>query len=195
MPETSCYTNNNNNIYLVYYFSKSPIYNIQVKLTSSNIYYLRAEPGFKGRGKYISKKQLFLKLDKSRSLDLIGKNIYFFLNYSIYFVQLVSSIILITDYRVNRIILSLNNGSGSIVKLKVTYGLLVAASYKARKSKSQDTLLTDVPNLVLKISRLGALDLFSSAIPLCISIVIKVKGTLSKFRGEFQVSLYQLSVI
>ena len=92
------------------------------------------------------------------------------------------------------IILGLDDGSGSTVELKVTRSSVTATAGTA-SSESKDGLLTDVPGLVIQTPRPGVLNLFSSAIPLCIGTVVKAKGTLCTFRGGRQISLCRLSVI
>ena len=195
MPTFDSFTRHENSIYPAYCFSRSPTFNTWVKLTCADIHQLRAEPGFEGGANMPSIHCMSVTSNGLSYIIATGQDICFFLNHPIRFVRLVGPIVSITDYGTNLIILSLDDGSGSTVELKITRGSSSTKTKETESSEGNNGLPTDVPSLIIQTTRSGVLDLLSSAIPLCIGTVVKAKGTLCAFRGERQISLCRLSVI
>ncbi|KAF2203364.1 hypothetical protein GQ43DRAFT_390210 [Delitschia confertaspora ATCC 74209] len=151
-------------LYPAYCFRASPTYHAWVKLTAVDVHALYAEPDFQGQG------------------------IYFFYNHPIRFVRLVGVVVAIDDIFSKYTILTLDDGSGATIEVKIIR--LSKDEYNAVESPS-NTHITNV-NVV---SDFGIFDVTIDGRLVDIGTVLKAKCTLSEFRGNKQLELKRVSII
>ncbi|KAF2853127.1 hypothetical protein T440DRAFT_515855 [Plenodomus tracheiphilus IPT5] len=151
-------------LYPAYCFRASPTFNTWVKLTASDVQGLRSEPDFQ------------------------GQNIYFHLNHPIRFVRLVGVIVAIDDINVRYTVLTIDDGSGANIELKIV-------RIPSPGRNPLDTSSTTTIDNVKVISRFGVFEVLVDQHSLDIGTVIKAKGTISMFRGIKQLDLKRIWVV
>ncbi|KAF2874340.1 hypothetical protein BDV95DRAFT_604524 [Massariosphaeria phaeospora] len=151
-------------LYPAYCFRASSTYNAWVKLTAADVQALRTEPGFQ------------------------SQRIYFHLNHPIRYVRLVGVVVAIDDITPKYTVLTLDDGSGSTIEVKIIR--LVAEVYNAVESPSN----TVIDNVNV-ISEFGVFEVTVDHQQLDIGTVIKTKCTISEFRGSKQLELKRAWVV
>ncbi|KAF2237236.1 hypothetical protein EV356DRAFT_442330 [Viridothelium virens] len=153
-------------IYPAWCFSISPTYNTWVKLTAAEVHELqRAKGGFQ------------------------GQKLYFWVNHPIRFVRVVGPIVAIDDINPKYTILTLDDGSGATLGIKIIRRQLDDPNNPVDCPDN-----TEVANLNV-ISSLGVSELALAGNLLDIGTVVKVKGTLEEFRGVKQLELKRISIV
>ncbi|KAF2003608.1 hypothetical protein P154DRAFT_543685 [Amniculicola lignicola CBS 123094] len=150
--------------YPAYCFRASPTYNTWVKLTAADVQALRSEQEYR------------------------SQHIYFHLNHPIRFVRLVGVIVAIDDITTRYTNLTIDDGSGANVELKIVR--LTPDVYNSVESPSN----TVVDNVDV-ITRPGIFKVAVDGRPLDLGTVIKAKGTLAEFRGNKQLELKRISIV
>ncbi|KAH6633231.1 hypothetical protein C7974DRAFT_167951 [Boeremia exigua] len=151
-------------LYPAYCFQSSPTYDAWVKLTAADIHALRSEPDFR------------------------GQNIYFYLNHPIRYVRVVGVVVAIDDINFRYTALTLDDGSGTTVELKI---VRIGPDEQAFKKNSSNTTISNV-NVV---SHVGIFEVTVDDHSLDIGTVLKAKGTISEFRGMKQMELKRVQVV
>ncbi|KAL8694386.1 MAG: hypothetical protein Q9218_000952 [Villophora microphyllina] len=158
--------------YPSYCFKYSKTYNTWARLTASNVHTLEARNGYE------------------------GQNLYFHLNHPIRWVRLAGVIVAFDDYS-NRIVMTLDDSSGSTIELF------------CRKETPNNAVVDTAVDAYGNIKLNGELNLPVDNEHTCttnegykvnikgidIGSVVKVKGGISEFRGEKQITLERISVI
>lgn len=197
-------------IYPASHFTKAPTYKKWVKLTAADVQDLQQEPSFE------------------------GQSIYFHLNHPIEFVYVIGPVVAIdhvtTKYNTYFTMLEIDDGSGSIIEVKITYKgrdvkqpKVVSSKGDARLdtttddetnadgeldplAESHDDYLkpvslqsqrfeTTVPNLVITSSQRTGWRILLNGATIEVGTVLKVKGTLQRFRDSFQLQLKRAFVV
>ncbi|KAI8935425.1 hypothetical protein NX059_008003 [Plenodomus lindquistii] len=151
-------------LYPAYCFRASPTFNTWVKLTAADVHHLRSEPDFQ------------------------GQNIYFHLNHPIRFVRLVGVIVAIDDINARYTVLTIDDGSGANIDLKIV------RTASANQNPVDTSSTTTIDNVDV-ISRSGVFEVLVAQQCLDIGTVIKAKGTISEFRGIKQVDLKRIWIV
>ncbi|KAJ9666550.1 hypothetical protein H2201_003207 [Coniosporium apollinis] len=146
------------------YWSASPTYHTWVKLTAADIHTLRAERGYEGQG------------------------VYFHLNHPIRYVRLVAPILAIDDLSPRLTFLTLDDGSGATIEVKVQ-------RLDPAVSSSVDCPSNTVIENVNIDARLGVFDVVVDGRRLDVGTVVKVKCGISEFRKTRQLELKRISVV
>ncbi|KAK4972514.1 hypothetical protein LTR28_012438 [Elasticomyces elasticus] len=151
-------------IYPARYFTASPTWFTWNKLTAADIHALRTERGFE------------------------GQNVYFHLNHPIRFIRLVAPVVAIDDINPKYTILTLDDGSGATIEVKIVRLAAAVAQGSTRRSN------TEVDNTTIR-STLGTFEVLIDGAPVDIGTVIKAKCTISTFRQVRQLELQRVSVV
>lgn len=114
-----------------------------------------------------------------------GQHIYFHLNHPIRFVRLVGVVVAIDDINVKYTVLTLDDGSGANIEVKIVR--LTPDIYNPVESPSN----TVIDNVNV-ISQFGVFEVTVDQKQVDIGTVIKVKATLSEFRGAKQLELKRI---
>lgn len=110
------------------------------------------------------------------------------MNHPIRFVRLVGVIVAIDDINASYTVLTIDDGSGATIELKIVRMLPV------ERNPLDSSSATTIDNVNI-ISRLGVFEVLVNNHILDIGTVIKAKGTLSEFRGIKQVDLKRAWVV
>ncbi|KKY14846.1 putative ob-fold nucleic acid binding domain [Diplodia seriata] len=169
------------------YYSASPTYNTWVKLTAAAVHRLRPAPS-----------QAEPAISRTDSFDRAIHPTFFHLNHPIRFVRLVGTVVAVEDLGPRFALLTLDDGSGATLELKITRltsGNNAAAAAAPGNSNSNSapgtttpttTSNTTVPNLTVHT----AIGLFSvlttNNTPINIGTTLKAKCTLGTFRNTIQ---------
>jgi hypothetical protein len=117
-----------------------------------------------------------------------GQNIYFYLNHPIRFVRVVGVVVAIDDITSRYSALTLDDGSGATVELKI-----VRDSPEEQGSKVPIST-TNISNVNV-ISQFGVFEITIGHRSLDIGTVLKAKGTISEFRGVKQLELKRVQIV
>ncbi|CAA9956442.1 hypothetical protein P3342_000063 [Pyrenophora teres f. teres] len=151
-------------LYPAYCFRVSPTFNTWVKITAADVRALQTEKGFE------------------------GQRIYFHLNHPIRYVRVVGVIVAIDDINLRYTALTLDDGSGMTIELKIV------RLPPAERNPVDTSSNTEISNVDI-ISRCGIFDVVVDSQPLDIGSVVKAKGTISEFRGIKQLELKRVSIV
>ncbi|KAF1829141.1 hypothetical protein BDW02DRAFT_182736 [Decorospora gaudefroyi] len=151
-------------LYPAAYFAESPTYDAWVKLTAADVHSLQSEKGFE------------------------GQRVYFYLNHPIRFVRIVGVVIAIDDINLKYTVLTIDDGSGANIELKI---IRIPPAIQDPVDTSSNTAIDNV-NI---ISRCGVFDVTVDNQALDIGSVVKAKCTISEFRGIKQLELKRVSLI
>ncbi|KAH5581795.1 hypothetical protein HBI24_129810 [Parastagonospora nodorum] len=151
-------------IYPAYCFRASPTYDAWVKLTAADVQALCRQPEFP------------------------EQHLYFHLNHPIRYARLVGVVVAIDDINLKYTVLTIDDGSGSNIELKIVREQ--SAERNALSSSSRTTLEN-----VNVISQLGVFEVMVDSQSLEIGTVVKAKGTISEFRGIKQLDLKRIWVV
>ncbi|KAK7703780.1 hypothetical protein SLS57_010743 [Botryosphaeria dothidea] len=143
------------------YYSASPTYNTWVKLTAAGVHTLRAAPS------------------NADSFDPIHPT-FFLLNHPIRFIRLVGTVVAVEDLAPRFALLTLDDGSGATIELKITR-LAPNALDKTETHPSNTT----IANVVVQ-SAIGTFEILVDGVRIEIGTTLKAKCTLSVFRGTMQ---------
>jgi len=119
---------------------------------------------------------------------LVGQHIYFHLNHPIRFVRLVGVVVAIDDINVKYTTLTLDDGSGANIEVKIVR--LTPEVYNQVESPS-NTMIDNV-NVA---SQPGVFEVTVDHQQVEIGTVIKAKATLSEFRGAKQLELKRIWIV
>lgn len=119
---------------------------------------------------------------------LTGQNIYFFLNHPIRFVRVVGVVVAIDDINLRYSALTLDDGSGATVELKIV------RKVPDDQSSKIPTTATTISNVKV-ISHFGVFEVTVDHQILTIGTVVKAKGTVSEFRGAKQLELKRVQIV
>ncbi len=117
-----------------------------------------------------------------------GQRIYFHLNHPIRFVRVVGVIVAIDDINSKYTVLTIDDGSGATIELKIVR--IPPDEYNPVDSPSNTTITN-----VNVVSELGVFEVTVDNHCLDIGTVIKAKGTVSEFRGIKQLDLKRIWVV
>lgn len=117
-----------------------------------------------------------------------GQNIYFYLNHPIRFVRIVGVVVAIDDINLKYSALTLDDGSGSTVELKIVRTVPGDSNSKVPSSN------TAVSNVDV-ISQFGVFEIMVDRRRVDIGTVLKAKGTISEFRGVKQLELKRIQIV
>lgn len=120
----------------------------------------------------------------------LGQDIYFHLNHPIRFVRLVGAIVAIDDINIRYTVLTLDDGSGANMELKI-----VRIPPRCEQNPVDTSSTTTTIDNVNVISRLGLFEVLVAQQRLVIGTVVKAKGTISEFRGAKQLELKRIWVV
>ncbi|XP_014557171.1 hypothetical protein COCVIDRAFT_37283 [Bipolaris victoriae FI3] len=151
-------------LYPAYCFGASPTFNTWVKLTVADVHALRSEKDFE------------------------GQRIYFYHNHPIRYVRIVGVVVAIDDINLKYTVLTIDDGSGAIIELKIVREI------PAEKNPVDTSSPTEIENVEV-VSRLGVFDVTVDKQPLDIGSVLKAKCTISEFRGIKQLELKRVSLV
>lgn len=145
-------------------------------------------------------------ISRTDNFDPVVHPTFFHLNHPIRFVRLVGTVVAVEDLGPRFVLLTLDDGSGATLELKVTRlspaesALHAAATATApaattsasgrsttssSSSSSPSTFHTTVDNLVVR-SAIGVFEVLVGGVPVDIGTTIKAKATLGTFRGAVQ---------
>ncbi|KAF1936957.1 hypothetical protein EJ02DRAFT_470053 [Clathrospora elynae] len=150
--------------YSAIYFRASPTFNAWVKLTAADVQALRSEPEYQ------------------------GQHIYFHLNHPIRFVCVVGVIVAIDDINLRYTVLTIDDGSGATVEVKIVR----TPPIKHRPVETSSNTTIENVNI---ISQSGVFEIMVDNHQLDIGTVIKSKCTISMFRGIKQLELKRVWVV
>ncbi|KAI0625889.1 OB-fold nucleic acid binding domain [Pyrenophora tritici-repentis] len=151
-------------LYPAYCFRASPTFNIWAKITAADVQALQTEKGFE------------------------GQRIYFHLNHPIRYVRVVGVIVAIDDINLRYTVLTLDDGSGRTIELKIV------RLPPAERNPVDTSSNTELSNVDI-ISRCGIFEVVVDSQPLDIGSVVKAKCTISEFRGIKQLELKRVSIV
>ncbi|KAL6712210.1 hypothetical protein ACN47E_000087 [Coniothyrium glycines] len=146
-----------------YCFEDAPTYNTWVRLVAVDVHRLRKEPEYP------------------------GKDLYFYLNYPIRFVCVVGVIVAIDDINTKYTTLTIDDGSGATLDLKIER--ILPAQQNVDISSN-----TTISNLSI-ISRPGLFEVLVDNHVLDIGTVIKAKGLVTEFRQVKQLDMKRVWLI
>lgn len=135
-----------------------------------------------------SKVRALLKGWSHKLTSSSGQNIYFYLNYPVRFVRVVGVIVAIDDINLKYSALTLDDGSGRTVELKIVR--TVPEEQDPKKIPSNTTI-----GNVNVVSQFGVFEITVDDHVLNIGTVLKAKGTISEFRGAKQLELKRVQVV
>ncbi|KAF2036510.1 hypothetical protein EK21DRAFT_83473 [Setomelanomma holmii] len=151
-------------LYPAYCFHASPTYDTWVKVTAADVQSLRREPKFP------------------------EQRLYFHINYPIRYVRLVGVVVAIDDINLKYTVLTIDDGSGANIELKI---VRIPPVEQNPVDTSSNTTIDNV-NI---ISPFGIFEVVVDNHKLDIGTVVKVKGTISEFRGVKQLDLKRIWVV
>ncbi|KZM26068.1 uncharacterized protein EKO05_0005846 [Ascochyta rabiei] len=151
-------------LYPAYCFQASPTYDAWVKLTAADVRTLRSEPDFQ------------------------GQKIYFILNHPIRFIRVVGVVVAIDDINFRYSAVTLDDGSGATVELKIVRN---TPGEQSSKTPPSNTTVSNV-NVV---SQFGMFEITVDGCMVDIGTVLKAKGTISEFRGVKQLELKRVQIV
>ncbi|KAK3078635.1 hypothetical protein LTS18_007010 [Coniosporium uncinatum] len=157
-------THNAHPIYPAYTFRSSPTYGAWVKLTAADVHTLRDEPAF------------------------AGQNTLFHLNHPIKFARLVGVVIAINIPNLKFALLTLDDGSGATIDIKIS------RLEKAIADSADCPSNTEVDNVNV-VHEIGELEVLVDGQVVDIGTVLSVKGTFSTWWGIRQIELKRVRVI
>lgn len=149
-----------------------------MKITAADVQLLRKEEGFTGT---------FATLPIVMLADLMYLD-YFYLNHPIRYIYLVGVIVAVNEINLRYSTLTLDDGSGDTLEVKIKR--LLPELYNPVDSPSN----TEVDNLDV-LSGLGRFDVTVNGVVVDIGTIIKVKGTISEFRGFKQLELKRIWIV
>ncbi|KAF1911057.1 hypothetical protein BDU57DRAFT_485452 [Ampelomyces quisqualis] len=147
-------------LYPAYCFRASPTYDAWVKISIADVQALRSEPNFPSQ-------------------------VYFHLNHPIRYVRIVGAVVAIDDINLKYTVLTIDDGSGATIELKIVRVPLPGQN--ALITSSETTLKN-----VQVISQFGVFEVLVDDQRLDIGTVVKAKGTIFKFRGLKQLDLKRI---
>jgi hypothetical protein len=118
----------------------------------------------------------------------LAPHTYFYLNHPIRYLYLVGVIVAVNEINLRYTTLTLDDGSGDTLEVKIKR--ILPELYNPVDSPSN----TEVDNLDV-ISGLGRFDITVDGQVVDIGTIIKVKGTISEFRGFKQLELKRIWVV
>jgi hypothetical protein len=124
----------------------------------------------------------------ARADSSAGQNIYFCLNHPVRFVRVVGVVVAIDDITSKYSAITLDDGSGATIELKIVRILLGDRDSKNPLSG------TTVSNLNV-ISQFGVFEITVDHERIEIGTVLKAKGTISEFRGVKQLDLKRIHIV
>lgn len=113
---------------------------------------------------------------------------YFHLNHPVRYVRLVGVIVAIDDINLKYTVLTIDDGSGANIELKI---VRIPPTERNAVVPSSKTTLKNVE----VISQFGVFDVMVDRHRLGIGSVVKAKGTISEFRGIKQIDLKRIWVV
>ncbi|KAJ4381698.1 hypothetical protein N0V86_003062 [Didymella sp. IMI 355093] len=117
-----------------------------------------------------------------------GQSIYFYLNHPIRYVRVVGVVVAIDDITSKYSALTLDDGSGATLELKIVRRV---ADQQSSESFSSNTTVGNV-NVV---SQLGVFEITINNVNVNIGTVLKAKGSISEFRGVKQLELRRVQIV
>jgi hypothetical protein len=120
--------------------------------------------------------------------NTVGQHIYFYLNHPIQFVRLVGVVVAIDDINTKYTVLTLDDGSGATVEVKIIR--LTSGNYNPVDSPSN----TQVSNVNV-LSGLGVFEVTIDGQPVDIGTVLNAKCTISEFRHQKQLELKRVRIV
>ncbi|KAF3006813.1 hypothetical protein E8E13_010498 [Curvularia kusanoi] len=117
-----------------------------------------------------------------------GQSIYFYLNHPIRFIRVVGVVVAIDDINARYSALTLDDGSGATVELKIV------RITQEEEGFTKSTPATTVSNVNV-ISQFGVFEVTVDHHILDIGTVLKAKGTISEFRGVKQLELKRVQIV
>ncbi|KAH7083085.1 hypothetical protein BKA63DRAFT_142902 [Paraphoma chrysanthemicola] len=123
-----------------------------------------------------------------REPEYPGQHLYFHLNHPIRFVRLVGVVVAIDDINLKYTVLTIDDGSGATIELKI---VRIPPIEQNPVDTSSNTTIDNV-NIV---SPFGIFEVVVDQHQLDIGTVVKVKGTISEFRGIKQLDLKRIWIV
>lgn len=121
-------------------------------------------------------------------IDRPGQHIYFYLNHPIRYVRVVGVVVAIDDITSKYSALTLDDGSGTTIELKIVRRI---ADQHSSDSHASNTTI----NNVNVISQFGVFEITVDNVNVDIGTVLKAKGTISEFRGVKQLELRRVQIV
>lgn len=121
----------------------------------------------------------------SPDLHLSGRGLYFHLNHPIRYVRIVGAVVAIDDINLKYTVLTIDDGSGATIELKI---VRIPLPGQNALITSSETALKNVQ----VISQFGVFEVLVDEQRLDIGTVVKAKGMLSEFRGLKQLDLKRI---
>lgn len=119
---------------------------------------------------------------------LVGQNLYFQLNHPIRFVCITGPIVSIEDIASKYALLTLDDGSGATIVVKIT-------RLEGEIANSVDCPSnTTIDNVNIQVS-LGTFRVLVDDVILDTSTVVKAKGTIDEWRGTKQIKLERIQIV
>lgn len=167
-------------LYPAYCFPYAPTYDAWVKLAAADVHALWSEEGFQSRVLVQTREQMLIVY--------LGQNIYFYLNHPIRYVRVVGVVVAIDDITSKYSALTLDDGSGATIELKIVRRI-------ADQQSSERYLSNTTINNVNVISHFGVFEIIVDNVTVDIGTVLKAKGTISEFRGVKQLELRRVQIV
>jgi hypothetical protein len=117
-----------------------------------------------------------------------GQSIYFYLNHPIRYVRVVGVVVAIDDITSKYSALTLDDGSGATLELKIVRRVVDQQSSETFSSN------TTIGNVNV-ISQFGVFDITVDNVHVNIGTVLKAKGSISEFRGVKQLELRRVQIV
>lgn len=117
-----------------------------------------------------------------------GQNIYFYLNHPVRYVRVVGIVVAIDDITSKYSALTLDDGSGATIELKIVRH---ATDQQSSELLSSNTTI----NNVNVISQFGVFEIAIDHVNVDIGTVLKAKGVISEFRGVKQLELKRVQIV
>ncbi|KAK0658654.1 hypothetical protein DIS24_g4586 [Lasiodiplodia hormozganensis] len=143
-------------------------------------------------------------ISRTDNFDPVVHPTFFHLNHPIRFVRLVGTVVAVEDLGPRFVLLTLDDGSGATLELKVTRlspaesavlhtaaasttttTTIPTATTSSSSSSSSSIFHTTVDNLIVR-SAIGVFEVLVGGVPVDIGTTIKAKATLGTFRGAVQ---------
>lgn len=121
-------------------------------------------------------------------IDRPGQHIYFYLNHPIRYVRVVGVVVAIDDITSKYCALTLDDGSGATIELKIVRR--TADQHSSNPHPSNTTI-----NNVNVTSQFGVFEVTVDNVNVDIGTVLKAKGTISEFRGVKQLELKRVQIV
>ncbi|GME22706.1 Methyltransferase type 11 [Neofusicoccum parvum] len=153
------------------YYSASPTYNTWVKLTAAGVHALRAAPSPTGAGPALSRTDNFDPLHPT----------FFHLNHPIRFIRLVGTVVAISDLAPRFALLTVDDGSGATLELKITR----LADADNDNDASLSSTNTTVANVAVRAGP-GAFAIAVDGAAVEVGTTVKAKCSLATWRGAVQ---------